>query len=391
VNWFDLVAVIVLIAAILAGIRTGALPQVGGITGAIGGLLLVLALTPTLLDLTRDFEPIPRAIAVLGAVLAGVVLGEALGSAVGRLLARQLGRGVLSSVDRFAGGFLGAAQAILIVWLVGGLLAAGPFPTLGRAATQSAVVRGVDQFLPPPTEVVGRIAGALDASGLPDVFVGLDPIPLPAVDTPSDPQAARIAKAATGSTARVATRACDTQVNGTAVLVAPGYLVTNAHVVAGASTVRAALGSSVADAVPVLFDPDLDVAVLYAPDLAGPSLRFATTVPERGAEGAALGYAGGGPLVVLPAAVAGAYKATGHDIYDAGLITREIVELRAAIEPGDSGGPLILRDGTIGGLVFAESRADPDVGYALSPTAVATRVSPALSRTSKVDTGACLD
>ena len=89
--------------------------------------------------------------------------------------------------------------------------------------------------------------------------------------------------------------------------------------------------------------------------------------------------------------MAGAYKATGHDIYDAGLITREIVELRAAIEPGDSGGPLILRDGTIGGLVFAESRADPDVGYALSPTAVATRVSPALSRTAKVDTGACLD
>lgn len=390
-NWFDLVAVIVLVAAILAGIRTGALPQVGGITGAIGGLLLVLAFAPTLLDLTREFEPIPRAIAVLGAVLAGVVLGEALGSAVGRLLARQLGRGVLSSVDRFAGGLLGAAQAILIVWLVGGLLAAGPFPTLGRAATQSAVVRGVDQLLPPPTEVVGRIAGALDASGLPDVFVGLDPLPLPAVDTPTDPQAARIAKAATASTARVATRACDTQVNGTAVLVAPGYLVTNAHVVAGATTVRAALGSSVADAVPVLFDPDLDVAVLYAPDLDGPTLRFATRVPERGSEAAALGYAGGGPLVVLPAAVAGAYQATGHDIYDAGLITREIVELRAAIEPGDSGGPLILEDGTIGGLVFAESRADPNVGYALSPTAVATRVGPALSRTSKVDVGACLD
>ena len=284
-NWFDLVAVIVLIAAILAGIRTGALPQVGGITGAIGGLLLVLALAPTLLDLTRDFEPIPRAIAVLGAVLAGVVIGEALGSAVGRLLARQLGRGVLSSVDRFAGGLLGAAQAILIVWLVGGLLAAGPFPTLGRAATQSAVVRGVDQFLPPPTEVVGRIAGALDASGLPDVFVGLDPIPLPAVDTPTDPQAARIAKAAAGSTARVATRACDTQVNGTAVLVAPGYLVTNAHVVAGATTVRAALGSSVADAVPVLFDPDLDVAVLYVPDLDRPVAALRDDGPGAGRRG----------------------------------------------------------------------------------------------------------
>ena len=113
--------------------------------------------------------------------------------------------------------------------------------------------------------------------------------------------------------------------------------------------------------------------------------------PERGAEGAALGYAGGGPLVVLPAAVAGAYQATGHDIYDRALVTREIIELRAAIEPGDSGGPVVLEDGTVGGLVFAESRADPEVGYALSPTAVATRVAPAVGRTGSVDVGACLD
>ena len=223
---------------------------------------------------------------MLGAVLAGVVIGEALGSAVGRLLARQLGRGVLSSVDRFAGGFLGAAQAILIMWLAGGLLAAGPFPTLGRAATQSAVVRGVDQFLPPPTEVVGEIAGALDASGLPDVFVGLDPIPLPAVDTPSDPQAARIAKAATAAAPR-ASRPVRATPRSTArpCVVAPGYLVTNAHVVAGASTVRAALGSSVADAVPVLFDPDLDVAVLYAPDLAGAVAALRDDGPGAGRRG----------------------------------------------------------------------------------------------------------
>ncbi len=390
-NLFDLFAVIILVTAVLAGIRTGALPQVGGVLGALGGLLLVLAVAPLLLDATRSLDPIPRAVAVLGAILAAVVLGEALGSALGRVLAGQLGRGVLSNMDRAAGGFLGAAQAILIVWLAGGLLAAGPFPTLGRAATQSVVVRNVDRFLPPPTEVVGQIAGALDASGLPDVFVGLDPVPLPAVDTPSDPQASRIARLATASTARISTRACDTQVNGTGIVIARGYLVTNAHVVAGASTIRATLGSDVVDAVPVLFDPSLDVAVLYAPELGAPALRFATVDPERGAEGAALGYAGGGPLVVLPAAVAGAYQATGHDIYDRALVTREIIELRAAIEPGDSGGPVVLEDGTVGGLVFAESRADPEVGYALSPTAVATRVAPAVGRTGAVDVGACLD
>jgi uncharacterized membrane protein required for colicin V production len=391
VNLFDLFAVIILVTAILAGIRTGALPQVGGVVGAIGGLLLILALAPLLLGATGTLEPIPRALAVLGAVLLAVALGEAIGSGLGRIAAGQLGRGVLSSMDRAAGGFLGALQAVLIVWLAGGLLAAGPFPALGRAATQSVVVRGVDQVLPPPTVVVGQIAGALDASGLPDVFVGLDPLPLPAVDTPTDPQAARIAASAVDSTARITTRACDSQVNGTGVIVAPGYVVTNAHVVAGATAIRATIGSDVADAEPVLFDPNLDVAVLHVPGLDGRALRFATSVPERGATGAALGYAGGGSLAVLPAAVAGAYEAIGHDIYDGAQVRREIVELRAAIEPGDSGGPLILEDGTIGGLVFAESRTDPEVGYALSPVAISTRVSPAIGRTGVVDVGRCID
>jgi hypothetical protein len=60
------------------------------------------------------------------------------------------------------------------------------------------------------------------------------------------------------------------------------------------------------------------------------------------------------------------------------------------VEPGDSGGPLILEDGTIGGLVFAESRTDDSVGYALTPTSVAVRVQPGIGRTAAVDTGPCL-
>ena len=86
----------------------------------------------------------------------------------------------------------------------------------------------------------------------------------------------------------------------------------------------------------------------------------------------------------------GAYAATGRDIYDQAIVTRRVLELRAQIDRGDSGGPFVLPDGTVGGLIFAEARTDPDVGYALSPTAVAIRVAPALGRTGPVDTGACL-
>lgn len=389
-NLFDLAAILLLVGAVLAGIRTGALPQVGGIAGAVTGLLLALNAGPWLVDITTGLEPIPRAIAVLGAILAAVLVGETIGSSIGGVLAGRLGRGVLSGVERAVGGALGAAQAVLLVWLVGGLLVAGPFPTLGREASHSTAVRTLSAVLPPPTDVVAEVASALDHSGLPDVFVGLDPIPLPGVDIPTDSRAGAIAAAAATGTARISTRACDTLVTGTGTLVAAEYLVTNAHVVAGARTIRATLDGEVVDATPVLFDPDLDVAVLYVPGLAGRPLRFTTRDPERGEQGAVLGYAGGGPLVVLAAAVSGEYPATGRDIYGENRVTRDILELRAAVDPGDSGGPLVLADGTIGGLVFAESRTDPGVGYALSPTAVSVRIAPAFGRTGAVDVGDCL-
>jgi S1-C subfamily serine protease len=389
-NLFDVLAIVVLVTAILAGIRTGALPQVGGIVGALTGVVVGLNAAPLLVSSTHDLEPVPRALVVLGGILGLVAIGEMLGSALGRAAAGGLRPGVLSGVDRFAGALLGATQAVLIVWLLGGLLAAGPFPGISRAATHSTAVRVLDDVLPPPTDVVGEIANALDDSGLPDVFVGLEPIPAPPVDKPTDPEAEAIARTAEASTARISTRACDALVSGTGALIAPGYLVTNAHVVAGARTVRATIGGDVADATVVLFDPDLDVAVLHVPDLKGTPLRFASVDPDRGVTGAALGYAGGGSLTVLPAAVSNAYAATGRDIYDKGRITRDILELRAEVEPGDSGGPLILPDGTIGGVVFAESRVDPEVGYALSPTSVAVEVAPAIVRTRAVDVGPCL-
>jgi S1-C subfamily serine protease len=177
------------------------------------------------------------------------------------------------------------------------------------------------------------------------------------------------------------------------VAVANGYVVTNAHVVAGSREGAVSVAMEAGDPVEarvVLFDPALDVALLHAPNLGAQPLRFASRDPERGTAGAALGYPGGGSLLVEPAAVTGAYRATGRDIYGRIRVDRDILELRARIERGDSGGPFVLRDGTIGGLVFAEARTDQDVGYALSPTTVAVRIAPSLGRTSAVETGSCL-
>ncbi len=389
-NLFDVGAVVLVTVAVLLGFRSGALPQIGGLVGAVaGGAVAILAL-PLAAGVLTSFDPMLRALGVVVWLLVAVGIGEAAGSVIGQEGAIRLGLGLLGRVDRIAGGFVGAGQAILIIWLAGGLLAAGPLPRLSSQAQAAASVRAIARFLPPPTEIAVGLGRLLDASGLPDVFVGLEPIPAPPVELPDDPRAQAIARAAERSTVKVSAQTCGEISTGTGFAIARDYVVTNAHVVAGGRTIRVTLGNGAHDASPVLFDPQLDVALLWVPSLGAASLDFALRDPRRGDTGAAIGFPAGGAMTVIPAAVAGRYQAQGRDIYGAQRVNRLILELRAAIRRGDSGGPLVLADGTIGGIVFAESRSEEDVGYALAATEVAQHVDPALGRTSPVATGPCI-
>jgi S1-C subfamily serine protease len=393
VNPLDALVLLLLVAGVILGWRSGAIPQVAGLLGAVGGGALVILVLPSLADPLAGVEPAFRPILVLIALVGAVAIGESVGASVGRVAAQRLGNGILGAADRTAGAALGAAQAILIVWLLGGLLAEGPLPRLAQSAATSTAIRTISTVLPPPTDLAVGLGKFLDATGLPDVFVGFEPLPAPPVDMPSDPRARAIAAAAEASTVKVSAATCGFQSVGTGFAVGSGYVVTNAHVVAGAPErgIRVtAAGGRVLDAVPVFFDPELDVALLRVDQLPAIALRWASKDPERGALGATLGYPGGRALTILPAAVASSYPATGRDIYGADHVRRKILELRAEIEPGDSGGPLVLADGTVGGVVFAEAKADPNVGYALAATEVSDAIRVAIGRTRAVDTGECV-
>ena len=64
--------------------------------------------------------------------------------------------------------------------------------------------------------------------------------------------------------------------------------------------------------------------------------------------------------------------------------------MKSDVAPGDSGGPVLLPDGSVGGVTFSDSRTQPEVGYALSPMDVARDVAKSIDSTSPVATGACL-
>lgn len=81
--------------------------------------------------------------------------------------------------------------------------------------------------------------------------------------------------------------------------------------------------------------------------------------------------------------------AVGRDIYGRALTTRTIYLLRAEVEPGNSGGPVVGADGGVIGVVFARSAANPDIGYALPSDDVARRIGRALEERRDVSTGEC--
>lgn len=389
-NALDVIALILLIVTFVAGIRSGFFPQLGGLLGAAAGGIASLQVLPLLRPQIDSLDPSIRALVVLVGLVVLIAIGETIGSAAGYAIRSRLGRGVLAGMDSAGGGLLGIGQGLLVIWLIGGLLAAGPVPNLAAQAQRSAAVRALSGILPSPTAIASELGRWLDSSGLPEVFVGLEPIPAPPVSPPSDPALRAIAQRAIPSTVEVDSQACSYTLAGSGFVVADGYVVTNAHVVAGATAVIVLPQQGSLEATVVLFDPELDIAVLYVPDLNAPALKLASKDPARGAIGAAMGHPGGGPLVVVAGAVADDYKATGRDLYGQRTVVRDIVELRADIQRGDSGGPFVLQNGTVGGVIFAQSKTDPSVGYALAPVAVGEAIAPVIGATDAVGTGECL-
>ena len=100
----------------------------------------------------------------------------------------------------------------------------------------------------------------------------------------------------------------------------------------------------------VFYDPRIDIAVLDVPGLNVAPLRFSTQAnPDDNAVVA--GYPLDQAFTAVPARIAGVLRAEGTSIYEAGQVDREVYEIRAVVQPGDSGGPLLSPSGTVDGMV----------------------------------------
>jgi S1-C subfamily serine protease len=194
-------------------------------------------------------------------------------------------------------------------------------------------------------------------------------LPAPNSRTARDPDV----RSAARSTVRVLGTACGLGIEVSGWVAGPGLVVTNAHVVAGEhdTTVQPLGNGPRYDAQAVWFDPRNDVAILRSRGIASvPELHMNVDAPS-GTSGAVIGYPENGPLDIQPARIGPTITALSQDAYGRGPLRRKITALRGLVRSGNSGGPLVDRNGRVLATIFASSASGRErAGYAVPDTVV---------------------
>ena len=141
---------------------------------------------------------------------------------------------------------------------------------------------------------------------------------------------------------------------GTGFVVARDRVLTNHHVIDGcnAITVRTADGRTLPATMPARVDVQRDLALLAVPNDPGPILPFRANPVRRGESVVTYGF----PLAGLLAA--GPTLTTGEVSALAGLANNEQhFQISAPVQQGNSGGPLLDRQGHVMGVIVSKLNA----------------------------------
>jgi S1-C subfamily serine protease len=390
----DLVLIVLAAAFAVAGYRQGFIIGVMSFAGFAGGAVFGIYFAPGLaLALSKDQSL--QAVLAIVMVFAAAVVGMLITSALGAVLRSKVRRRPSTVIDSIGGAVVNVVAILLLAWLIGTLVAyAPPFPAIAYQVNNSILLRGVGRLIPQgaqpefsalqrllSTKPYVQVFGELGAETALDV-----PKPDPAVLASPGLRRDRNSVVKVEGVAP----SCSRQIEGSGFVIGPDRVVTDAHVVAGVTNgpeVYTRLGAQYPARV-VLFDPQRDIAVLYVPGLSLPALPLAGPAPF-GAKAVVAGYPRDAPFTAVPATVGRSELANGPDIYDRTRVVRDIYPIKAVVEPGNSGGPLISPGGQVYGMVFAAAVSVPDTGYALTSSEIRGDIVAGRKRSAAVSTQAC--
>jgi S1-C subfamily serine protease len=356
------------------GLIVGALTLTGFAAGAFAGSRV----GPLVLSEGSE-SPYAPLCAALGALVLGALAAVALESFALGVRERIVRHRTMHLADGAGGAALIASVALGLAWVLGAVALHAPATEQLRSDLQrSLILRSLNGVLPPS----GPVLNALDrVDPAPSVVGPATPTGAPDEAIVSDPDLL----AASGSVVRVLSTACGLGIEGSGWAAAPGMVVTNAHVVAGADDTTVSTHAGVElEATPVYYSTHDDLAILrVGAEL--PALPISSQRPE-GADAAVLGYPENGPYALSPARIGETRETVSENSYGAGPVERTIVSLGGRVRSGNSGGPLVDARGRVVGTVFAATTSGAPGGFAIPAELVRAARRRAVGT---VDTGPC--
>jgi len=382
VSWIDGVIAAVVVLAAFRGRATGALRQVGNWVGFATGFIIGTWCAPSLAH--RLSSTTWRPLAAIGIVVVVSFLGATVGRLSGGAAHRSLHQMHLSSLDASVGAGVGVVSALLSCWLLAGALVNAPWFSLAGGISQSKILVALDHVMPPVPTIEAKVAALFRGADFPSVFADIVAPSVPTVTTPSNDVTVQQVGARSAAIMKViASGACGASHEGTAFVIGRNEVVTNAHVIAGATMVRV----NGQRAQVRLVDSRDDLAVLSVPTGALPILELIDP-PGRGTASAVVGFPLNGPLTITPSAFAGLISARSRDLYGGPTFDRSLLVLNASVQPGNSGSPVFV-NGRVIGIVVSRSTAQATTAYAV-PSAVIRADLAKVNFAATVSTGACI-
>lgn len=327
-TWIDWAAVATVALCALSGLRRGLIGTVLSLAGLVGGAVVGYRLAPHVVAGSLGVPTYVPLVPLVGAFIGAAALMTT-ASLVSSMTRRSM-RFVppLRWLDSLGGMVAGALCGVVVVWALGAVALELPGQSSLRSqARASGLVRRLDTLVS-PADLLRRL-GRIDHFSL-----GSNGLPLPPAPTRA------VLAAATPSVVRVSADACGVAIAGSGWVADPHLVVTAAHVVEGATDIRA--GGKTARVV--AFDRSEGIAVLDVPTLGASPLP--TAAAQSGAPVALVGYGASGRRTTRPGRIgAPTRRTTGR--------SGALVTLEGAVGVGDAGEPAVDGSGAVEATVLS--------------------------------------